>query len=80
MGEATFDSGQAELRKEFVPLPLKIGEILAKTRGEIIIAGHTDNVPLIGGRFRSNLGLSMARAGSVAEYLNCKDNVVYLLL
>jgi len=69
MGEATFDTGQAKLRKEFVPLLLKIGGVLGKTRGEIIIAGHTDNVPLIGGQFRSNLGLSMARAGSVAEYL-----------
>jgi chemotaxis protein MotB len=69
MGEATFDTGQAKLRKNFLPLLLKIGEVLAKTKGEIIIAGHTDNVPLIGGQFRSNLGLSMARAGSVAEYL-----------
>ena len=69
MGEATFDTGRAELRKEFIPLLLKIGEVLSKTKGEIIIAGHTDNVPLIGRRFRSNLGLSMARAGSVAEYL-----------
>jgi chemotaxis protein MotB len=69
MGEATFDTGQAELRKEFVPLLLKIGEVLSQTKGEIIIAGHTDNVPLRGGRFQSNLGLSMARAGSVAEYL-----------
>ena len=69
MGEATFDTGQAKLRKEFVPLLLKIGEVLAKTKGEIIIAGHTDNVPLIGGQFKSNLGLSMARAGTVAEYL-----------
>jgi chemotaxis protein MotB len=69
MGEATFDIGRAALRKEFVPLLLKIGEVLSKTKGEIIIAGHTDNLPLSGGQFRSNLGLSMARAGSVAEYL-----------
>ena len=69
MGEATFGTGRAELRKEFVPLLRTIGEVLSKTRGEIIIAGHTDNVPLSGGPFRSNLGLSMARAGSVAEYL-----------
>ena len=69
MGEATFDTGKAELRKEFRPLLLKIGEVLSKTRREIIIAGHTDNVPLSGGPFKSNLGLSMARAGSVAEYL-----------
>jgi len=69
MGEATFDTGKAKLRKGFLPLLRKIGEVLGKTKGEIIIAGHTDNVPLIGGQFRSNLGLSMARAGSVAEYL-----------
>lgn len=69
LGEATFDTGQAKLKKEFVPLLLKIGEALSKTKGEIIIAGHTDNVPLSGGLFNSNLGLSMARAGSVAEFL-----------
>ena len=69
MGEATFDTGQAKLRDEFRPLLRKIGEVLSKTKREIIIAGHTDNVPLIGGQFKSNLGLSMARAGSVAEYL-----------
>ena len=69
MGEATFDTGRAELRREFLPLLQKIGAVLNKTKGEIIIAGHTDNVPLIGGPFRSNLGLSMARAGTVAEYL-----------
>lgn len=69
MGEATFDTGKADLRSSFVPLLFKIGEVLAKTRGEIIIAGHTDNVPLTGGLFGSNLGLSMGRAGSVAEFL-----------
>jgi chemotaxis protein MotB len=69
MGEATFDTGKAKLRKEFLPLLLKIGEVLSNTKSEIIIAGHTDNVPLSGGPFKSNLGLSMARAGSVAEYL-----------
>jgi chemotaxis protein MotB len=69
MGEATFDTGRAILKKNFAPLLLKIGEVLSKTKGEIIIAGHTDNVPLSGGSYRSNLGLSMARAGSVAEYL-----------
>ena len=69
MGEATFDTGKAELRKEFLPLLQKIGEVLSKTKREIIVAGHTDNVPLSGGPFKSNLGLSMARAGSVAEYL-----------
>ena len=69
MGEATFDTGKADLRSNFIPLLQNIGAVLAKTRGEIIVAGHTDNVPLVGGPFGSNLGLSMARAGSVAEFL-----------
>ena len=69
MGETTFDSGKAELHPAFRPLLKKIGVVLSQTEGEIIIAGHTDNVPLSGGLFGSNLGLSMARAGSVAEYL-----------
>jgi len=69
MGEATFDTGKADLKSNFKPLLLKIGEVLGKTKAEIIIAGHTDNVPLAGGLFGSNLGLSMARAGSVAEFL-----------
>jgi len=69
LGEATFDIGQALLKKDFMPLLLKIGEVLSKTQGEIIIAGHTDNVPVNGGPYKSNLGLSMARAGSVAEFL-----------
>jgi chemotaxis protein MotB len=69
LGEATFDSGEAKLKKKFVPLLQKIGDVLSKTSGDIIVAGHTDNVPLSGGPFKSNLGLSMARAGAVAEFL-----------
>jgi len=75
MGEATFDTGKADLRSEFLPLLLKIGEILGKTKAEIIIAGHTDDVPLSGGPFGSNLGLSMARAGAVAEFLLSKNTI-----
>ncbi len=69
MGETTFDTGKAELNPAFRPLLKKIGEVLSKIKGEIIIAGHTDNIPISGGLYGSNLGLSMARAGSVAEYL-----------
>jgi len=69
LGEATFDTGKADIRPMFIPLLLKIGEVLGNTQGELMIAGHTDNVPLTGGPFRSNLGLSLARAGAVAEYL-----------
>jgi chemotaxis protein MotB len=69
MGETTFDSGQAEIRPQFVPLLKMIGSVLQGKAGDIIIAGHTDNVPIKGGRFKSNLSLSAARAASVGEFL-----------
>lgn len=69
MGESTFDSGKAQIKPQMKPLLDKIAAALSGTDGEIIIAGHTDNVPLTGGRYRSNLGLSIARAASVAEYM-----------
>ncbi|MCP3954831.1 MAG: OmpA family protein [Desulfobacterales bacterium] len=69
MGESTFDSGKAQIKPQMKPLLEKIAAALSGTDGEIIIAGHTDNIPLSGGRYRSNLGLSTARASSVAEYM-----------
>jgi chemotaxis protein MotB len=70
MGESTFDSGKAEIRPELKPLLLRIGQILAsETTGDIIISGHTDNVPVRGGPFQSNLKLSIARAATVAQFL-----------
>jgi chemotaxis protein MotB len=71
MGESTFDSGKADIKPELQPLILRIGQILAKeaTTGGIIIAGHTDNVPVHGGPFQSNLKLSIARAATVAQFI-----------
>ena len=75
MGETTFDLGKAEIRPQMLPLLAKIGALLKGTRGEIIIAGHTDNLPLRGGPYKSNLGLSMARAASVADFFLKKASI-----
>ncbi|BBO66789.1 chemotaxis protein MotB [Desulfosarcina alkanivorans] len=70
MGESTFDSGKAEIKTELKPLILRIGQILtSETAGDIVIAGHTDDVPVRGGPFQSNLKLSIARAATVAQFL-----------
>jgi chemotaxis protein MotB len=71
MGESTFDSGKADIKPELEPLILRIGQILAKEASSegIIIAGHTDNVPVRGGPFQTNLKLSIARAATVAQFL-----------
>lgn len=69
MGETAFDSGKAHIRREMMPLLGKIAAVLKDQEGEIVVVGHTDNVPIMGGSFQSNLGLSNARAATVAEYL-----------
>lgn len=75
MGETAFDSGKADIKAQMVPLLLKIGGVLADGKGEVIIAGHTDNVPVYGGPYGSNLKLSIARAATVAEFLLAKSAI-----
>ncbi len=71
MGESTFDSGKADIKPELKPLLLRMGQILARESSSegIIIAGHSDNVPVRGGPFQTNLKLSIARAATVAQFL-----------
>jgi len=68
-GGATFDSGRANIKLPMVPILREIGLRLKDTEGDIIVAGHTDNVPIIGGRFETNLKLSIGRAAEVAEFM-----------
>jgi chemotaxis protein MotB len=75
MGETAFDSGKADIKAQMVPLLLKIGSVLADGKGEVIIAGHTDNVPVHRGPYGSNLKLSIARAATVAEFLLAKSAI-----
>ncbi|MEA3437158.1 MAG: OmpA family protein [Thermodesulfobacteriota bacterium] len=70
MGETTFDSGKAAIKQQMKPLLRKIGSVLKKTKGNITVTGHTDNVPLRSNWiYKSNLELSIARAASVAEFM-----------
>lgn len=65
--KASFGSGRAELKDAFRPLLKRVSDILKGSEGKIIVAGHTDNVPIYTERFRSNWELSAARAVSVAH-------------
>jgi len=75
LGEATFDTGNADIHARFVPLLERIGRLLEKSSGEIVIAGHTDNVPLTGGRYHTNMGLSAARATAIAEFFLTRSRI-----
>ncbi len=72
-GDVLFASGQDQLKKEGISV---LGEVAAVIRGDaqlskryFQIAGHTDNVPLQGGPFRDNWGLSLMRARGVLLWL-----------
>ena len=72
-GAYLFDSGKADLKTEALPMLNKIGKILSKYADDNIeIEGHTDSVPLNGGRYENNDVLSSYRALAVFDYL--KDN------
>lgn len=68
LGHATFDSGKATIKPDMVPTLRAIGKLLGQTSQDVFVAGHTDNVPIRGGKYRSNLELSVARAASVIEF------------
>jgi chemotaxis protein MotB len=72
--KASFESGYADVRADFVPVLGKISRLIDRNVGLVTISGHTDNVPISNGRFRSNWDLSTSRAVSVAhEMLKNKD-------
>jgi chemotaxis protein MotB len=64
-----FDSGDASVRPEFIPLLNVLGTTLQSIPNQIRIEGHTDSVPINTPRFPSNWELSTARATTIIRYL-----------
>lgn len=67
--QGSFPSGSATLAADFIPVMERIRESLLEIPGTVSIEGHTDNVPLRGGRYESNWELSSSRALSVTHEL-----------
>ena len=60
---ALFGSGVASLKPEAEKLALTIGDMIKNYQGyQIVISGHTDNMPIKNSKFESNWDLSSARA------------------
>lgn len=72
-GAFLFDLGKADIKSDAIPVLNKIGVLLTRyADSDIEIEGHTDSVPLNGGRYENNDVLSSYRALAVFNYL--KEN------
>ncbi|MEO9789986.1 MAG: OmpA family protein, partial [Aurantimonas coralicida] len=75
--EVLFPSGSDVLQEEGTDEMAKLAEAIVALNREIPsdinwiirVDGHTDNVPISGGRFEDNWELSTERAGAVVKYL-----------
>lgn len=66
--EILFPSGQADLSLAGITVLKKLVAVLQKNDYQIAVEGHTDSIPMRGGRYPSNWELSGSRAGSVVRY------------
>lgn len=72
---STFNSGEAKLKPTFFNVVNKVASTLNKVEGGIIVAGHTDNIPIRNEEYHSNWELSAARAANVVHYLTTRGEV-----
>lgn len=63
--KASFKRGKADFNPAFNPLLKRLALVIKVIGRPIVIAGHTDNIPIATQRYRSNWALSTARAVSV---------------
>lgn len=63
-----FDLGKANLKSEAFPILNIVGETIKSRAREVLVSGHTDNIPIDTKEFPSNWELSSARALSVVKY------------
>src|SRR3954471_20833516 len=65
-----FDSGQAVLKPQSGPLLTQVAHVLRLAPGhDVMVEGHTDNVPIRGSVYPTNWELSTARASRVVRFM-----------
>nr|WP_156994623.1 DotU family type VI secretion system protein [Tatumella morbirosei] len=68
-GDGLFSSASTTIRSRYRPVIDRIAQAMDNVKGQILVTGYTDNVPISSARFSSNYELSMARAQSVQQML-----------
>lgn len=76
LNKILFDSGKADIKKEAMPVLDKLGKILKEySNRDVLVEGHTDNVPISTSIFPSNWELSAHRATTVLRYFVERHNI-----
>ncbi len=71
-----FESGHSELKANYEEILAPIGDILRNMPNNIVVEGHTDNVPINPScKYRSNWELSFFRAYNILSYLVNQQNI-----
>ncbi len=73
--KGSFPSGSAVLNAGFSPVMEKIRNAVSTSIGNVIIAGHTDDIPIHTDWYRSNWELSSARAVTVAHEILSDESI-----
>ncbi len=68
-GESLFASGSYKIKPEARKLLNNLARIIRNSKFQLVVEGHSDNVPVSGGLYKSNWELSGARAAVVTRYL-----------
>lgn len=67
--KGSFTSASAKLQPGFELVMDKITDSVAESEGKIVVAGHTDDIPIKNNAYRSNWELSSSRAVTVAQLM-----------
>lgn len=63
-----FDLGKSDLKADSTPILEVISGLIPSIENEIMVQGHTDNIPISSGTYESNWELSTSRAVNVVKY------------
>ncbi|WP_339776626.1 OmpA family protein [uncultured Thalassospira sp.] len=68
--DIAFPSGSSQINEEFGAILNRVLPVIKQTDGTVIVAGHTDNIPVSqSSLFQSNWDLSASRATSVLHWM-----------
>jgi chemotaxis protein MotB len=70
-----FGSGDSALTSEATNALGGLAKVLSSVPNKVVVEGHTDNVPIAEGKYKSNWELSVARSYSVIEFFVLSRNI-----